>query len=58
MSSVKVWFDNNNLLLNLNKSKYVIFNIIYKSYFYNNNFSLCAHNFKCKYLKGYVIVFN
>lgn len=49
---VKCWYDNNNLLLKLNKSKYMIFDINKRI---NNNYysdlSSCVHTYNYKYLK-------
>jgi len=50
LSAVNAWCVNNNLQLNFDKSKYVFFNITNISHFENNDFSLCANNFNCRYL--------
>jgi len=43
LSAVKYWCDNNNLQLNLFKSKYTAFNIMNSSYDISTDFSLCVH---------------
>jgi len=48
---IKNWCDNNNLQLNLTKSKYIIFNISnYMCTSYSSISELCIHSYNCKYL--------
>lgn len=48
---IKNWCDNNNLQLNLTKSKYIIFNISnYICTSYSSISELCIHFYNCKYL--------
>jgi len=48
---IKNWYDNNNIQLNLTKSKYIIFNISnYMSTSCNFKSVLCIHSYNCKYL--------
>lgn len=50
---IKNWCDNNNLQLNLSKSKYVIFNISNSTSTSNRfNSDLCIHSYCCKFLKS------
>jgi len=52
-SAVNKWCYNNNLQLNLSKSKYIVFNITNNLNFINTDFSLCVHSYNCKYLNNH-----
>jgi len=52
---VKTWCDNNNLKINSDKSKYMIFNIPNNSHLLNPNLSLYFPTFSCKYLNDHCI---
>jgi len=46
IKDIKDWFDNNLLELNLNKSKYIHFNI--NSIVNSPELNICIHSFKCQ----------
>lgn len=50
LDKVKCWCNNYNLQINLNRSKYMIFNINKKINNYCSDQSLCTHTYNFKYL--------
>jgi len=51
LNLIKNWCDNNNLQLNLTKTKYIIFNISnFMCMSYSSISELCIHSYNCKYL--------